>query len=400
MIKRLLLLLAFCMLLSCKTTSSYQIMASGTIAATHYSDTVSFNFDYNLPLIAVEIEGEIYNFLLDTGAPSVISPELFQKLQLKSLHSTKISDSNNISNTEIITRVPKMKIGNLIYENMGVFVIDLKNSFALKCFKLDGIIGANQMAKSYWKLDYENNSCHISSELNQETIQDFEVVNFIPKSGQLTPLVNLEIENIRFNQVTFDTGYNGTISLPYQKKLDSIFQRKVVNYGSESAGIYGLGTTKNIYETEVPMTNMNTLELQNQMISFSEDPSMTIGNEIFKFYTIIFDWQAKKMYFKRNDRKQKPNEVNSFGFSFMKIKNTIQIVRLIKDSEAEKLGMKIGDELISINDTKMQELSEEQLCDYLFFGFKKFSIGDTIHVKIKRNNEELNFKLTRENFLN
>ena len=198
-------------------------MASGTIAATHYSDTVSFNFDYNLPLIAVEIEGEIYNFLLDTGAPSVISPELFQKLQLKSLHSTKISDSNNTSNTEIITQVPKMKIGNLIYENMGVFVIDLKNSFALKCFKLDGIIGANQMAKSYWKLDYENNSCHISSELNQETIQDFEVVNFIPKMGQLTPLVNLEIENIWFNQVTFDTGYNGTISLPYQKKLDSIF---------------------------------------------------------------------------------------------------------------------------------------------------------------------------------
>jgi hypothetical protein len=42
----------------------------------------------------------------------------------------------------------------------------------------------------------------------------------------------------------------------------------------------------------------------------------------------------------------------------------------------------------------------KKLCDYLFFGFKKFKLGETINVKIKRNNEELNFKLTRENFLN
>jgi hypothetical protein len=388
------------MLLSCKTTSSVQIMASGTIAATNYSDTIAFNFDYNLPLIAVEIEGETYNFLLDTGAPSVIPPELFEKLQLKGKSSTKISDSNNTSNTEILTQVPKMKIGNLTYENIGVFVIDLKQSYALKCFKLDGIIGANQMAKSYWRLDYENKLCIISSEFQQSTVQDFEIVNFIPKRGQLTPLVNLEIESIMFNQVTFDTGYNGAISLPYEKKLDSIFQRKVVNYGSESAGVYGLGTTKDIYETEVSMTKMDALELQNQMVSFSEDPSMTIGNEVFKYYTIVFDWQTRKMFFKRNNLEQKSNELLSFGFSFMKIQNTIQIVRLIKNSEAEKLGMKIGDELISINETKMHDLTDEKLCDYLFFGFKKFKLGETINVKIKRNNEELNFKLTRENFLN
>lgn len=395
----MLLYMVFCMLLSCKT-SSFQIMKYGTIAVTNYSDTIPFNFDYNLPLIAVEIEGETYNFLLDTGAPSVISPELFQKLQLNKLSTTKITDSNNTSNTEITTQVPKMKIGNLTYENMGVFVINLKQSYALKCFKLDGIIGANQMAKSFWKLDYENKRCIISSELPQEEIQDFEVVNFIPKTGQLTPLVALEIENVKYKYVTFDTGYNGTISLPFQKKLDSIFQKKVVNYGSESAGIYGLGTTKNIYETEVPMTKMDALELQNHMVSFSEVPSMTIGNEIFKYYTIVFDWQTKKMFFKRNNLKQKANVLHSFGFSFMKIQNTIQIVGLIKHSAAEKLGMKIGDELISINETKMHDLTDEQLCDYLFFGFKKFKLGETIDIKIKRNNEELNFELIRENFLN
>lgn len=335
--KYILIFCFFYSLFSC-APSQIEMLRGGAIENAVYRDTVSFNFDYNLPIITVEIDQVNYNFLLDTGAPSVISPELFVKLNLKKKLTSKIKDSNNISNSEIFTQIPQMKIGNLQYTNIGVYVIDLRKSFALKCLNIDGIIGANQMAKSYWKLDYENKWCVISNDLPKSEIENYEIVNFTPKNGQLTPLVDIFIDKIKFGNVVFDTGFNGAISLPNNKSLDSVFEKKVELYGVESVGIYGLGTTKTFVEALLPFVKLDSLVLSKQSVTFSDDPSMFIGNEVFKNYSIIFDWNLQKMYFKKNAnlRSKKTSEFISFGFGFIKNGDKIEVVKLIKNSEAEK----------------------------------------------------------------
>ena len=95
--KYILIFCFFYSLFSC-APSQIEMLRGGAIENAVYRDTVSFNFDYNLPIITVEIDQVNYNFLLDTGAPSVISPELFVKLNLKKKLTSKIKDSNNISN--------------------------------------------------------------------------------------------------------------------------------------------------------------------------------------------------------------------------------------------------------------------------------------------------------------
>lgn len=382
--------------------SQIEMLRGGAIENAVYRDTVSFNFDYNLPIITIEIDQVNYNFLLDTGAPSVISPELFVKLNLKKKLTSKIKDSNNISNSEIFTQIPQMKIGNLQYTNIGVYVIDLRKSFALKCLNIDGIIGANQMAKSYWKLDYENKLCVISNDLPKSEIENYEIVNFIPKNGQLTPLVDIFIDKIKFGNVIFDTGFNGAISLPNNKSLDSVFEKKVELYGVESAGIYGLGTTKTFVEALLPFVILDSLVLSKQSVTFSDDPSMVIGNEVFKNYSIIFDWNLQKMYFKKNANlsSKKTSEFISFGFGFIKNGDKIEVVKLIKNSEAEKKGLLIGDEVLTINDVIFKNIKDNQFCDFFYFGLKEFKLGDIINVKVLRNNEELKFTLTKENYFN
>ena len=88
------------------------------------------------------------------------------------------------------------------------------------------------------------------------------------------------------------------ISLPNNKSLDSVFEKKVELYGVESVGIYGLGTTKTFVEALLPFVILDSLVLSKQSVTFSDDPSMVIGNEVFKNYSIIFDWNLQKMYFK------------------------------------------------------------------------------------------------------
>lgn len=397
--KYILIFCFFYSLFSC-APSQIEMLRGGAIENAVYRDTVSFNFDYNLPIITVEIDQVNYNFLLDTGAPSVISPELFVKLNLKKKLTSKIKDSNNISNSEIFTQIPQMKIGNLQYTNIGVYVIDLRKSFALKCLNVDGIIGANQMAKSYWKLDYENKWCVISNDLPKSEIENYEIVNFTPKNGQLTPLVDIFIDKIKFGNVVFDTGFNGAISLPNNKSLDSVFEKKVELYGVESVGIYGLGTTKTFVEVLLPFVKLDSLVLSKQSVTFSDDPSMVIGNEVFKNYSIIFDWNLQKMYFKKNAnlRSKKTSEFISFGF--IKNGDKIEVVKLIKNSEAEKKGLLIGDEVLTINDVIFKNIKDNQFCDFFYFGLKEFKLGDIINVKVLRNNEELKFTLTKENYFN
>ena len=399
--KYILIFCFFYSLFSC-APSQIEMLRGGAIENAVYRDTVSFNFDYNLPIITVEIDQVNYNFLLDTGAPSVISPELFVKLNLKKKLTSKIKDSKNISNSEIFTQIPQMKIGNLQYTNIGVYVIDLRKSFALKCLNIDGIIGANQMAKSYWKLDYENKWCVISNDLPKSEIENYEIVNFTPKNGQLTPLVDIFIDKIKFGNVVFDTGFNGAISLPNNKSLDSVFEKKVELYGVESVGIYGLGTTKTFVEALLPFVKLDSLVLSKQSVTFSDDPSMVIGNEVFKNYSIIFDWNLQKMYFKKNAnvRSKKPSEFISFGFGFIKNGDKIEVVKLIKNSEAEKKGLLIGDEVLTINDVIFKNIKDNQFCDFFYFGLKEFKLGDIINVKVLRNNEELKFTLTKENYFN
>ena len=399
--KYILIFCFFYSLFSC-APSQIEMLRGGAIENAVYRDTVSFNFDYNLPIITVEIDQVNYNFLLDTGAPSVISPELFVKLNLKKKLTSKIKDSNNISNSEIFTQIPQMKIGNLQYTNIGVYVIDLRKSFALKCLNIDGIIGANQMAKSYWKLDYENKWCVISNDLPKSEIENYEIVNFTPKNGQLTPLVDIFIDKIKFGNVVFDTGFNGAISLPNNKSLDSVFEKKVELYGVESVGIYGLGTTKTFVEALLPFVKLDSLVLSKQSVTFSDDPSMVIGNEVFKNYSIIFDWNLQKMYFKKNAnlRSKKTSEFISFGFGFIKNGDKIEVVKLIKNSEAEKKGLLIGDEVLTINDVIFKNIKDNQFCDFFYFGLKEFKLGDIINVKVLRNNEELKFTLTKENYFN
>ncbi len=399
--KYILIFCFFYSLFSC-APSQIEMLRGGAIENAVYRDTVSFNFDYNLPIITVEIDQVNYNFLLDTGAPSVISPELFVKLNLKKKLTSKIKDSNNISNSEIFTQIPQMKIGNLQYTNIGVFVIDLRKAFALKCLNIDGIIGANQMAKSYWKLDYENKWCVISNDLPKSEIENYEIVNFTPKNGQLTPLVDIFIDKIKFGNVVFDTGFNGAISLPNNKSLDSVFEKKVELYGVESVGIYGLGTTKTFVEALLPFVKLDSLVLSKQSVTFSDDPSMVIGNEVFKNYSIIFDWNLQKMYFKKNAnlRSKKTSEFISFGFGFIKNGDKIEVVKLIKNSEAEKKGLLIGDEVLTINDVIFKNIKDNQFCDFFYFGLKEFKLGDIINVKVLRNNEELKFTLTKENYFN
>jgi len=150
-------------LVSCSGLS--KIFNNGTLTNIDYKEIIPFNYDYNYAIVEVEINSIKYNFLVDTGAPTVISNAIYEDLKIEAIDYIAIEDSQGQINSQKVVVVPEIKIGNLTYHNTGGVVADLRNVFEFDCMGIDGIIGSNQMAKSYWKFDYQNREITITDQL-------------------------------------------------------------------------------------------------------------------------------------------------------------------------------------------------------------------------------------------
>ena len=146
------LLLVLALFTNCKTS---KLFSSGTWETTNAVEKIPVLFINDLPLISVTINGKDYVFLFDTGAPTVISTEIYEDLNLKPSKKSNINDSQGNSSKQILTSLPEMKLGKATFSNIGCVVIDFDVP-ELSCYKIQGIVGANQMSSAFWKIDYPN----------------------------------------------------------------------------------------------------------------------------------------------------------------------------------------------------------------------------------------------------
>ena len=147
-LKLTLLILSSTFLISCGSTK--QLFDYGSVKTSNQIETIKISNINNLPICKVLIGEKEYNFLIDTGAPTVIPNEIFQRLKLKSFFTEEITDANNKKRKQNFTILPEIKIDNLIFKEIGCVVMDIETP-ALKCFGFDGIIGANLLAKMVWQ---------------------------------------------------------------------------------------------------------------------------------------------------------------------------------------------------------------------------------------------------------
>jgi len=69
-------------------------------------------------------------------------------------------------------------------------------------------------------------------------------------------------------------------------------------------------------------------------------------------------------------------------------KEGVVIGNVLKDSPADKAGLKAGDEIVKVNDTEVKDV------DTLLKTVKGFKPGDKVTIKIKRDGKEQEVKAT------
>ena len=385
------LLFTFLILLNFGCNSSKSFYNSGLVNSKNEIEEIKIIIINDLPLCQVEIEGKTYNFLVDTGAPTVISDEIFQTLKIKESHKSSMTDSQNKKRQEKFVKIPLIKIGNLIFKNIGSAVIKFDNN-ELKCYGFDGIVGANLLAHLFCEFNYQENKIFVSKKISEFSIENYDFsLQFNPKN-QKTPIINGKIfdKNLSF---TFDTGFAGNIKIPnnleyYKNKISE--EKLIISNGASSIGLYG----KSDFNKTVELKNniyIDNILFEDELIDSGE--STLIGNKFLKDYIFLIDWKNNKIYFKNlNNRSEK--QINSFGFSYLFNNGKALVVSKVED---KNIPINLGDEIIRIDDFDFTSIKNEETCKYFLNKVEKDK--QMIEITIKRDNNLLNFKLKKQIFI-
>ncbi|GAB0156566.1 aspartyl protease family protein [Chryseobacterium sp. Alg-005] len=351
-------------------------------------EKINLTFANNLPFVKVSINGKPYNFLFDSGAPTVISNAIYTELGLEKKHRSKVKDSQKNKQEQIFTQLPEMTIDNVVFKNIGAIVIDLNNS-ELRCFKIDGIIGANQMAKLFWRINYSENSLEATKDLSRFDLNSYETIIPFDFKDQKTPIVEMKIAGQKADLI-FDTGFTGRIRITEKNYMPSSTTQSIETYGVNAVGAYGTGKpeTNHIFKTNEVL--LGNAKFANEVVMTGS--SDIIGNEFFQNFSFIMDWKNKKIYMKRI--KDMDAKIESFGFGYRFIEGKAEISYVFKE---DNFPVQIGDSIISINNVKLDNLDKESSCHYFINRVEKEA--KTIDMKVKRDGNILDIKLDKKEYL-
>ena len=410
---------------------------------------IPFKLINNLIFIPVTINGEELTFLVDTGVEQTIlfslddkeEVKLFEveKLKLRGLGSKDAIDSYKSSRN-------KVEIKDFVDNNHEIYVVlDQEFNFSSHVgIPVNGIIGSNFFKKHIVEIDYDRKKIIVYNH-NHKKITSKLQKKFVKEAITIEDKKPYCISNIKTGNQTIpskllvDTGNSDAVWV-FLNKTDKIKlpKKNIQDY-------LGRGFSGNVYgkRARISSFEFGNKTFYNPLITFPDSTSLksvnfvpnrvgSLGSEIISRFTIVFDYLNKAVYTKPSKRMSDPFNFNMSGIevehaglewvkeaedertsggikiytdntldkfqSSLKIHFTLKPVFKIAsvrvDSEAEKVGLKVGDRILKINRQTVHWLTIEMINELL-----KSEEGKIIEIEVERAGKTFIFKFQLKNII-
>lgn len=357
--KLLAVLIAVTFLLGC--TNFSKLYKAGAVGSSQFYSEVNYDSTLDLIFVPVEIQGETYRFIFDTGAPNVISKELRDKLALKSKGNGKVGDSQGNSDKLGVVKLDTVSIGGVYFYDTSALVADLNHAVELSCLKVDGIIGANLMKFAYWKIDAKNRVLTLSSNLDtlKQGLSNPHILQFEAKKT-FTPKVGMLLNDSLVENMTYDTGSGGYISLgntmiPTTKDFIAEFS----GYGS--TGLYGSNLDTIRYgKISVGLDSL----YQTGIVEYSQsNKKKLLGMEYLKQFVQVLDWELNQITLYPDELVTQ--KYNRYPVSPRWVDGVLIVGGLNTDTVIHSFGLSIGDTIKMLGDRDFENVDVSAYCDIL-----------------------------------
>ncbi len=403
---------------------------------------IPFKLINNLIFIPVNINGADLTFLLDTGVSetSIFSLEN-QELKLPNLEKMKFSGLGGATSIDgyrsdnNIARIGK----DYVNYSLTLFII-VDQDFNISShvgIPVNGIIGYHFFKNHPVLIDYSSKKITIYNDDNlfRKKIKNFEEFDISIDKYKPYLFADVEMTNERKNsKLLIDLGNSDPIWLFPTLIKDFVYNRPNIDdylgrgfngdvYGKRSR-IHNLYLGK--FKFEKPLTAMPD-EYSIQYVNLVENRKGSIGGDIMRRFTVVFDYNNKKLYLRKNRNYDDPFHFNMSGLDFKQdgmewtkdmvnlptknknnpssgievINNNLQynfvlkpifsIAGVRKDSPGAKAGLLKDDKLISINGKKTADMTLQKIMEMM-----KSDEGKTINMLIERKNKQMELSFTLE----
>ncbi|GAA4810493.1 aspartyl protease family protein [Litoribaculum gwangyangense] len=338
-------------------------------------------------IIPIAIEGKIYRFLFDTGAPNLISKNLWETITSKSAKTISVSDANDKEQQMEIVKIPKLTIGDLSFKNTTALVFNGENNILFNCFNIQGIIGSNLLRKSIVQIQSKTNLLILTNDSKKLNLNKDYASNLILVGKQSSPYIsiNLNGEETGSENVLFDTGASGLYDL-CKRNYNILKQKKIAEVistsnGSSTIGLFGIANNNDQYLLKIPELKINNQVFKNVVTETGDDNNSRIGSDILNYGTVTLNFIKKIFYFEAFE------PVNVLDEKLLGFTPTIENNKLVVGfvwNDSLKENIKFGDEIIEVNEIDIQS---QNICDFIN---KKsiFKNNDTLNIVFKNNKGE------------
>ena len=379
-----LLLLTVIYLSPCEIAGQRVKFNRGKVKGSSYYSEIPYELVKGKIIIPVRIEGKQYRFLLDTGAPNLISYHLKEQLTVKELSSIRINDSNDNRKYLDVVKGPLLELGGVEFKDTPTVVTDQHSNQIFDCFGLDGIIGSNMLRNSLLQIRSKDSLIIITDDPDKLSL-DANYIRLSKSSNQSSPYIRIQMfgsEKVS-DAVLFDTGMQGFFDLSYEDyqstKTYELYSDIVSAEGHKGIGLFGPSKKSKFIRASVNKMELAGVSFMNvPTISTTSDHSR-IGSELCEYGTVTVDYKNERFYFDPDEPSVDLYE-SQWGFS-PSIEDGKVVVGVIWDKDLEQ-KMTVGDSIVSINQVQFEAL------DVCYFMTKELPFDGVEELQLTLKNEE------------
>lgn len=357
--------IVFAVLFFC-TTSSY---AQNTISANQgyveqkkYLTTIPYKQIKGKIIIEVVIDNKVRKFILDTGASTVISENLYKELNPKLLGTVEVIDQSGLKDNLNVVSLSEIKLNEIIFKEIPALV-SKEAKMLFECFGVDGLIGSNLLRNSVVQFDSKNKTITMSDNPKSLNLKKKDANEMELSPNQSNPFVWIKLKkgkSFANEKILFDTGDDGLYLMSINaykhiigEKLD-VFQTLAESEGAFSAGLHGTAEKMTNYVVNVPMLELNNLILNNVTAKTTYTYSR-FGSEILKYGKVTLDYKNKKFYIESYESISEINLDKGTWAIDLILENEKAVVGIIWDKTLEN-KINVGDEILKFDNIDYQNM--------------------------------------------
>lgn len=410
--------------------------------------SIPFKFINNLVFIPIKVNGIELNFLLDTGVEETILFSLEDKKEISFSNIEKIT-LRGLGSDEAIEGLKStgntLELNDMKSWNHPLYII-LDQDFNLSShigIPVNGIIGYQFFKNQLVEINYEKKRVILYKEnlINKKKIErKYNSLAITIEKSKPYLKSSIVIDSVEIPaKLLIDVGNSDAIWL-FQNKSKSI-KIPVSNFED----YLGKGFSGDVEgkRARIPKFRISDFEFLNPIVAFPDSTSLknvkmvddrvgSVGGEILRRFSIVFDYSNEKLFLKKNREFSSPFHYNKSGLEIQhhglqwvqetvrlqtvpiyrdtydsksdktltefkykfQLKPIFEIANVRKNSPAAKSGIQKGDIITKINNNPGYKYSLEEINSLLKSEEEKW-----ISIEIERDSQVLKFRFQLLNVL-